>query len=353
MSATGIYRNDKPPSHAAVGYEYGDGRFKKATDWDRSWAGGAGSIYSTVKDLYRWNEAVFGGSVLNRDDLTAAFSPVVTEENKDDKSDEGYGYGWMISRFRGAREIFHGGGLNGFLSNLLRFPDQNFTVVVLVNEFPPKPGTDPGTLSQNIAELYLGTELAPRPVAAPNAAKPVSGAALGAIVGRYDYRSAVLVVTQEGDRVFAQLGGQPRFEIFPRSDTEFFWKVVDAQVTFVKDASGKVVSANHHQNGQTIHAPRLADVTEIKLEEARTESLLGDFDFKPVGKMTISRAGGRLYAQLTGQPKLELGATTDTEFFVRMVNAQLTFVRGADGKVTKIVLHQGGQNYEMPKIEQP
>jgi hypothetical protein len=161
------------------------------------------------------------------------------------------------------------------------------------------------------------------------------------------------VVTQDGDRVFAQLGGQPRFEIFPRSDTEFFWKVVDAQVTFVKDASGKVVGAKHHQNGQTIHAPRLADVTEIKLEDARTESLLGDYDFKPVGKMTISRAGGRLYAQLTGQPRLELGATADTEFFVRMVNAQLTFVTGADGNVTKIVLHQGGQNYEMPKIEQP
>ena len=353
MTGTGVYHNARPPSGAAVGYEYENGQFKKALDWDMSWAGGAGSIYSTVKDLYLWNEAVFGGRVLSREDLAAAFSPVITEENKNDKSADGYGYGWGITHFRGAREVSHNGGLNGFLSILLRFPEQNFTVGVLANEFPPKPRTDPGTLAHEIAELYLGSELAPRPAVPARAAKPVSGAALAAIVGRYDYRSAVLVVTQEGDRVYAQLGGQPRFEIFPKSDTEFFWKVVDAQVTFVKDASGKVVSAVHHQGGQTIHAPRLADVAEIKLEDAQTDPLLGEYDFKPAGRLAISREGGRMYAQLTGQSRLELGATSETEFFLRMVNAQLTFVKRADGTVTEAVLHQGGQNYEMLKIGKP
>jgi beta-lactamase class D len=50
---------------------------------------------------------------------------------------------------------------------------------------------------------------------------------------------------------------------------------------------------------------------------------------------------------------LELGATSETEFFLRMVNAQLTFVKRADGTVTEAVLHQGGQNYEMLKIGKP
>ena len=353
MADTGVYRNDKPPSGAAVGYEYENGQFKKALDWDMSWAGGAGAIYSTVKDLYRWNEAVFGGRVLNKENLAAAFSPVVTEENKNDKSADGYGYGWGISHFRGAREVSHNGGLNGFLSALIRFPEQNFTVVVLINAFPPKPRTDPGTLAHEIAELYLGSELAPRSTVTANAAKPVSSAALAAIVGRYDYRNAILVVTQEGGRVFAQLGGQPRFEIYPQSETEFFWKVVDAQVTFVKDATGKVVSATHHQSGMTIHAPRLAEVAEIKLADAQTDALLGDYEFKPVGKMTISREGDRIFGQLTGQPKFELGATSATELFARVVNAQLTFVKDADGKVAKVVLHQGGRDQEMPKMKQP
>jgi len=61
------------------------------------------------------------------------------------------------------------------------------------------------------------------------------GADLDAVVGKYDYGQgkAVLTVTRESDHVFAQLTGQPKFEIFPKSPTEFFWKTVNAQVTFV------------------------------------------------------------------------------------------------------------------------
>jgi hypothetical protein len=68
---------------------------------------------------------------------------------------------------------------------------------------------------------------------------------------------AVLTVTRDGDHLFAQLTGQPKYEIFPKSDSEYFWKVVDAQVTFVKDAAGKVTKAIHHQNGRTFDAPKI------------------------------------------------------------------------------------------------
>ena len=352
MRDTGVYRNDKPPARAALGYEYRDGQFKKALDWDMTWAGGAGALYSTAGDLYRWNEAVFGGKVLSPDDRAAAFTPVVTEENRNDKSDGGYGYGWRIDRYRGARQISHGGGLNGFLSNLVRFPEQHFTVVVLVNEFPVKPQTDPATLTREIADLYLGGELAPLSTA-PQVVSPVSAASLAAIAGRYDYGMAVMVVTVEGDHAYAQLAGQPRFEIFPQSETEFFWKVVDAQVRFVKDASGRVIEAVHHQGGQTIHAPRLEEIPAIRLSSDRISPLLGDYDFKALGKLVVSCDGTTVYAQLTGQPKLEIEATSETEFVYRMVNAKLTFVKGPDGSVAKVVLHQRGQDFEMPRIREP
>ena len=60
-----------------------------------------------------------------------------------------------------------------------------------------------------------------------------------------------------GNQLFAQLTGQPRFEIYPKSPTEFFWKIVAAQVTFVKNDQGKVTKAIHHQGGQTIEAPKI------------------------------------------------------------------------------------------------
>jgi hypothetical protein len=68
------------------------------------------------------------------------------------------------------------------------------------------------------------------------------------------------MVEREGSRLFAQLGLQQRCEIFPKSETEFFWKVVDAQVRFVKDGEGKIREAVHRQNGATIHAPRLEEL---------------------------------------------------------------------------------------------
>ncbi len=61
--------------------------------------------------------------------------------------------------------------------------------------------------------------------------------------------AAPFSIKREGDRVFAQLTGQSYLEIFPRSETEFFYKVVDAQLSFMKDKDGKATSLTPHQNG--------------------------------------------------------------------------------------------------------
>jgi CubicO group peptidase (beta-lactamase class C family) len=85
----------------------------------------------------------------------------------------------------------------------------------------------------------------------------ISHSAFDAIVGRYDCGGSVLTIAREGDRIFAQLTGQDKCEIFPESETEFFCKAVDAQATFVKDQAGRVTKAFLHQNGQTTEAPKL------------------------------------------------------------------------------------------------
>ena len=55
----------------------------------------------------------------------------------------------------------------------------------------------------------------------------------------------------------AQATGQPKFELFPTSETEFFLKVVEAQVTFVKDEAGKVTQLILNQNGRKMPAKRI------------------------------------------------------------------------------------------------
>jgi hypothetical protein len=146
---------------------------------------------------------------------------------------------------------------------------------------------------------------------------------------------------------------QKKSEIFPKSESEFFWKVVDAHVTFVKDAAGKVVSATHNQNGRIISAPRIPDVAEIELDDSQTDPILGDYDAGSAVRMTISRDAGRLYSQLTGQPRFELGASTASELYLKQWNAQLTVVRDTDGRVTGVISHQNGKDQIWPKLSKP
>jgi CubicO group peptidase (beta-lactamase class C family) len=348
MKDSGVHRAGLALDREAIGYAFADGGFKKAADWDMSRAGAAGALYSTVQDLNRWNEAIFAGKVLSKASLEAAFTPVRVEGEA--PKDTGYGYGWSIDTMRGLQEIGHGGGLQGFVSYLLRLPKVNFTVAVLVNAAPPAPGVDPGGLAHDVAEIYLGETLPPRERPAVDAT--VSPQAKQAVVGRYDYGGAVLEVTREGDRLFAQLTGQPRFEIFAKSDLTFFWKAVEAEVTFVKDEKGRVVKAVHKQGGNTIDAPRLEDVKAVRLDAKALDVIVGRYDYGGgQAILTVTREGDRLFAQLTGQPKFEIFAKSETEFFWKVVNAQVTFVKDKDGKVTKATHRQGGKSFDAPRIE--
>jgi nitroreductase len=77
-------------------------------------------------------------------------------------------------------------------------------------------------------------------------------------VGKYELQPGIVItITLEGERMFAQATGQQKVEIFPESKTEFFLKVVDAQITFVKDKDGKVNQLIFHQSGRDLPAKKV------------------------------------------------------------------------------------------------
>lgn len=347
MTNTGVYRNDAPPPDVAVGYEYKRRSFKPSLDWDMSWTPGAASLYSTVEDLFRWNEGVFSGNLLTLESRQAAFSPVKTEEYEDPKAGNGYGYGWSMAHYRGAPIIFHGGGLDGFSSYLLRLPERNYTVVLLANALPLQPGLNLTQLANKIVDAYFDQELERLP-GAP--VKSISAEALDAIVGRYDHGAVTLVVGKEGNRIFYQLGQHRPLELFPKSETEFAPKEVDALFIFVKDDKGKVTQVIHEQNGQRQIAPRMEDFTEITVDPGKLELLTGDYDFGNGIIGTISAEGNKLFGQIKGQRRFELGALSETEFFVRTVNARITFVKDENGNVTKLIQRHRDEVKEAPKL---
>ena len=97
--------------------------FQNAEYLDMSLPQGAGALYSTVRDLYRWDRALYGDSVLSKASKEAAWK---VERNN-------YGYGWRVAPVQRHTQIGHNGGINGFSTFIGRFPDDDAVVIVLSN----------------------------------------------------------------------------------------------------------------------------------------------------------------------------------------------------------------------------
>ena len=91
--------------------------------------------------------------------------------------------------------------------------------------------------------------------------------------------------------------------------------------------------------------------TEIPVDEKVLESYVGDYQLAPTFKITVTREGDKLFAQATDQPRFQIFAESPTDFFYKVVDAQITFVKDDKGSVTQLIMHQGGQNIPGKKIK--
>ena len=72
-------------------------------------------------------------------------------------------------------------------------------------------------------------------------------------------------------------------------------------------------------------------------------------DAMPAFKLTVTLEGGQLHMQATGQQKFPIFAESQTKFFLKVVDAQVSFVPAADGKPAHLILHQGGMDQKATK----
>jgi CubicO group peptidase (beta-lactamase class C family) len=341
MKNTGVYVNGKKYKNEAKGYSFENDSVALALDWDMSWAGGAGNLYSTVGDLYLWNEAIFNGKVFKPETLKEAHTPAKLNDGSLPSAlgNAGYGFGWAIGEFRGAPEISHSGGLHGFITNLSRLPEEKLTVVVLTNSLP-QIDKSPTEYTYELFEIFNWPALAEQ--SSFSVQKDIDPAIFKDYAGQYEYPGgAIMVINVENGQLFAKLATQPAFEIFPQTDAKFFWKAVEAQIEFVRDESGAVTHAMHTQGGQTIKAPRVEAEAAIEIPNEVFDRYAGEYELGGV-IISIFREGDRFFTQVTGQPAFEIFAKSETEFFLKVVKATISFESDASGQVTGLVLDQGG-----------
>jgi len=90
---------------------------------------------------------------------------------------------------------------------------------------------------------------------------------------------------------------------------------------------------------------------EVAVDSKILPSYAGEYELKPGFILTVTAEKDQLFVQATGQSKLQVYPSSETDFFLKVVEAQISFVKDGEGKVTQLILHQGGADVPARKIK--
>jgi hypothetical protein len=158
-----------------------------------------------------------------------------------------YACGLVVHTVKGHKVIDHGGGINGYSAMLAYYPDDKLTIIALGNI---ESGAS-AEIASSLAPIARGEKVI---LPSERQSVPVQPDTLTRYVGTYELSPKFsIVVTLEDNQLMAQATNQPKFAIFPESETKFFYKVVDAQIEFFKDDQGQITHLVLHQGGQDMN----------------------------------------------------------------------------------------------------
>jgi CubicO group peptidase (beta-lactamase class C family) len=217
----------------------------------------AAGLWTTATDLAKFaievQKSAIGESnrVLSRTMVQEMLSPVGVG---------GFAVGFGLREIGEGWYFTHGGGNWGFRCTLLAHKVKGYGLAIMTNA--DRGGAVMNELSRRIQEAYEWDSLA-EPVRrgydppVERVEVEVAEEILETYVGEYELPSLSIVVTLEDGALFAQPAGQGKFALYAESEVKFFLKVVEAQVTFVKDDSGAVTGMSLHQGGREQTAPKV------------------------------------------------------------------------------------------------
>ena len=214
---------------------------------------GATSLFTTAEDLSRWainfeNPRVGNLELFNQMEVRGVLNNNDTLE---------YAFGQGVGKYKGLKLIGHGGADAGYRSYLGRFPEQRFSVVILSN----LASFSTYRMAMKITDIYLADQIVEEKPKETGTEKTdqvtVDPAILKEYTGSYELMPGfVIQITLEDDRLMAQATGQSKIQLHSESESKFFIKEADAQVSFQRDENGNVNQLTLHQGGQDKIAKR-------------------------------------------------------------------------------------------------
>jgi CubicO group peptidase (beta-lactamase class C family) len=285
MANTGYDTPGLVLKHRASGYVRLESTVAQAPYIDMSIPHAAGGLYSTVEDLYLWDQALYTERLVSKRALDTLFAPFKN----------GYAYGFGIGEQYGLRTISHGGGIEGFATFIRRFPNEKAAVIVLGNI----QNVDAQAIAGRVSRMLLADKMA------IPAAVRVDPAVLKDYVGRYqrDDQGPTTDVSVAGERLRIKISGQEPHELQPLSPTLFFDEELEGpRFSFQRDANGQVTAFTFGDGTRSethkklaLPAPSLRGNTEFRLKghaKASIVALAGSFNDWKQSHLLFGRDGG-------------------------------------------------------------
>lgn len=247
MSHTAITLTPWMKTHLALGH---DEQGNVVKNWDLPTLAGAGAIRSTTNDMLKFADANFHPE---RGALERAMAFAHKERAPVAPPNVFIGLNWIIQHAGTDTIVWHNGGTGGYRTFLGLEPSRKMAVVVMTNT------TGAGADDVGMHLLDPALPLAPKP-APPKVRTAIElpAAVLARYVGEYQLApSATLEITLSNGALYGRLTGQPAFRLWPETETDFFLKEVDAQITFIRDAQSAVTGLVLHQAGQNSTASKV------------------------------------------------------------------------------------------------
>lgn len=338
MLNSGYARREAGLPNRAVGYTLDmDRRIINAPPTHLSVLHTAGALYSTVEDMLKWDQALYGNDVLERQSIRTMLTPHA----------RGYGYGWFIERLWGRTHTFHGGFLDGFNTTIDRWLEDQVCIIVFSNEdeAPVK------KIARGLAAIAFQEEYD-----FPVQKEPIAMAVeeLKQYEGIYqvaeDYYRVVRV---EGDRLVSRGSAEAPQALLPEGEDVFFFEGDNTRtVTFIRNDSGTIVRQEvRDQSGaftadrlpNTAPTPNLLSRTTIDIPPSEFYNYTGvyELDSHVAGSefsLIVARNASQLLAAPYGMPLMPILPHSKTEFFYREGDVRITFTTDKSGQIVGCIL---------------
>ena len=356
----------------ATGYEKNGTSFVNSAYLDMSIPYAAGSLYATVEDLYLWDQALYTTTLLPQKYMDLYFKPYIPAFGNLQ-----YAYGWMVGNEAignttdSIAVISHGGGINGFNTIISRSPSNKSLVVLLNNSG----GAPLGEMTRSIIGIMNGkTYDIPKKSLAYDFLNVIKTKGIKEGLAHYNTNKEndnFELNENEMNQIGYQLMGDDNVEeaaqvfklnidAFPKSSNvydsygEALMKLDDTEgaITNYKK-SVEINPAN--QIGIDMLKKLGVDtndlVKEVVVPEAILESYIGIYELMPSFKITITKEGTQMKAQATGQPIADIYPKSNDEFYLKVVPAQIIFIKDDNGEIESLTLFQNGQELNGKKME--